>query len=197
MSDVTRILSAVDSGDPKAAEELLPLVYTELRRIAGARMAHQPPGQTLQATALVHEAWLKLVGGERNQWNNRRHFFAAASEAMRHILIDRARRRRAEKHGGGHGKVPLDGLELPAAAPGDEETLLAVNEALDLLEQQDPIKAQVVKLRFFVGLQNAEIGDILGVSAKTVQRQWITARAWLFRQLEPPSDPRAGSPEPR
>ena len=122
MSDVTRILNSVDSGDPKAAEELLPLLYTELRRIAAVKMASQPSGHTLQPTALVHEAWLKLVGGSRDHWNGSRHFFAAASEAMRQILIDRARRRRAEKHGGGQSKVPLDGIQLPAGTPGDDPT---------------------------------------------------------------------------
>lgn len=187
MSDVTRILNSCSPENPKAAEELLPLIYQELRRLAAYKMASQPAGQTIQATALVHEAWIKLAGHEDRQWKNQRHFFAAAAEAMRQILIDRARKRRTLKHGGELRKVELDaaeGIQLPAETPGDEDTLLAVNEALDQLAQREPDKAQIVKLKFFVGLQNQEIAEIMGVSTKTVQRWWITARAWLFRRLD-------------
>lgn len=187
MSDITRILNSFSPEDPGAAEELLPLVYSELRKLAAAKMASQPPGQTIQATALVHEAFIKLSARNERRWNDRRHFFATAAEAMRHILIDRARKRQAVRHGGDAVKFSLDsmeGLELPAETPGDEDTLLAVNEALDLLAGRDSDKAQVVKLKFFVGLQNKEIAEIMGVSTKTVQRQWITARAWLFQQLD-------------
>lgn len=187
MSDVTRILNAFLPDDPGATEELLPLVYSELRKLAASKMASQPPGQTIQATVLVHEAFIKLSARNGRRWNDRRHFFATAAEAMRHILIDRARKRRTVRHGGNAVRYSLDsmeGLELPAETPGDEDTLLAVNEALDLLAEREPAKAQVVKLKFFVGLQNKEIAEILDVSTKTVQRQWITARAWLFQQLD-------------
>lgn len=187
MSDVTRILNSYSPEDPKAAEELLPIIYQELRRLAASKMASQPAGQTIQATALVHDAWLKLAGRSERQWENQRHFLAAAAEAMRQILIDRARKRRTAKHGGNVAEVPIDameGVELPAETPGDEDTLLAVNEALEQLAEREPEKAQVVKLKFFVGLQNKEIAEIMGVSTKTIQRQWITARAWLFQQLD-------------
>src|SRR6516164_3243036 len=164
--NATRILEAINAGDAQAAEKLLPLVYDELRRLAAARMAQQPPGHTLQATALVHEAWLRLAGSGRQHWQSRRHFFAAAAEAMRHILIDRARRRQSGRHGGGQQRVDIDEIELPA--PMEEETLLAVNEAIDELQKADPEKAEVVKLKFFVGLSEREAAEVLGVSERTV-----------------------------
>ena len=182
MSDVTRILEAAQHGDPKAADELLPLVYDELRRLAAHKMAQLPPGQTLQATALVHEAWLKLVGSGREQWEGRKHFFSAAAEAMRHILIDRARRRLAVRHGGGQQRLDIHDIEV--AAPVEQETILSLNEALDELEQTDPAKAEVVKLRFFIGLSERETAEILGLSERTIERYWSYAQAWLFERIE-------------
>ena len=184
MSDVTRILNSLDSGDPKAAEELLPLVYQELRRLAASKMASQPPGQTIQATALVHEAFIKLSGDGERRWKDSRHFFAAVAEAMRSILIDRVRRKRAARRGGGKQDLPLDSIEIQVESSTDQDTLLKVNEALDQLEAEDPMKAQVVKLRFFVGLSNQEIAEILNVTTRTVERVWAYSRAWLFRNLE-------------
>ena len=181
VSDMTRVIEAIRQGDPKAADELLPLVYEELRKLAAHKMAQQPPGQTLQATALVHEAWLKLVGGGREQWEGRRHFFAAAAEAMRHILIDRARKRLALRHGGGQERLDIDDLEV--AAPIEQETMLAVNEALSELEKADSTKAEVVKLRFFVGLSERETAEVLGLSERTIERYWAYAQAWLFDRL--------------
>jgi RNA polymerase sigma factor (TIGR02999 family) len=181
MSDVTRILDAVQQGDPAAADQLLPLVYDELRRLAAHKMAREAPGQTLQATALVHEAWLKLAGGGNQRWENRRHFFAAAAEAMRHILIDRARKRHRHRHGGGQQRVDFDEIEV--AAPADDETVLALNEALEELEKSHPDKAEVVKLRFFVGLSERETAELLGVSERTVERHWAYAQAWLFERM--------------
>jgi RNA polymerase sigma factor (TIGR02999 family) len=182
VSDVTQILERVEHGDCKAAEELLPLVYDELRKLAASKMAHEPPGQTLQPTALVHEAWLRLSQQERSGWKNREQFYAIAAEVMRRILVDRARRRRTEKHGGDLQRVDLDGIEI--AVPGNLELVLRVNEALDRLAAQDPEKAEVVKLRFFVGLENAQVAALLGVSEKTVQRHWAFAKAWLARAME-------------
>jgi RNA polymerase sigma factor (TIGR02999 family) len=182
VSDVTRILEAVQQGDPKAADVLLPLVYEELRKLAAHKMSQQPPGQTLQATALVHEAWLKLVGSGREQWEGRKHFFSAAAEAMRHILIDRARRRLALRHGGGQQRLDIDEVEV--AAPVEQETILALNEALAELQKTDPAKAEVVKLRFFVGLSERETAEILGLSERTIERYWAYAQAWLFDRLE-------------
>ena len=181
MSEVTRILDAIQQGDPNVAEELLPLVYDELRRLAAHRMAGEDPGQTLQATALVHEAWLRLGGDDQPSWQNRAHFFAAAAEAMRRILIDNARRKNYLRHGGGAERVNLDGLDLAASV--DDEQLLALNEALDHLAAHDATKAQVVKLRFFAGLTNEQVARVLGVSEPTVKRHWAYARAWLFREM--------------
>jgi RNA polymerase sigma factor (TIGR02999 family) len=181
MSDVTRILDAIQQGDPKAAQELLPLVYEELRHLARARMAQQPPGQTLQATALVHEAWLRLAGSESQRWQGRAHFFAAAAEAMRHILVDRARRKRRAKHGG--GQQPADVNELEIAANTDDEKLLQVHEALEKLAVEDPVRAEVVKLHFFVGLTHAETAEVMRLSEKTVRRHWNFARVWLYRAI--------------
>lgn len=165
-----------------AAAELLPLLYTELRKLAAAKMARELPGQTLQPTALVHEAWLRLAGGEQQTWQNRAHFFAAAAEAMRRILIDNARRKRAQRHGGGQERVelPEDGI----AAPTDDDQLLAVHEALDQLAAQDPRKAELVKLRYFVGLSVEESAELLGISAPTAKRDWAYAKAWLFNQIQ-------------
>ncbi len=166
---------------PKAAEELLPLVYTELRRLAAAKMANQPPGQTLQATALVHEAYLRLKHSGREEWANRAHFFAAAAEAMRQILVENARRKRALRHGGGQQR--LDIQEVPIAIEVDDERILEVDEALELLRLEDATKAEVVKLRYFVGLTHDEIAQVLGLSEKTVQRYWAYARVWLYQQI--------------
>ncbi len=183
MSDVTRLLEAIQAGQPQAAEELLPLVYDELRRIAAVKMAQEQPGQTLQPTALVHEAWLRLSAQADARWQNREQFYAVAAETMRRILVDRARRRLTRKHGGGLERVDWDAVELPV--PGDDAVVLEVHDALVRLAAEDPVKAEVVKLRFFVGLDNAEIAALLGVSEKTVQRHWSFARAWLFRVMRP------------
>ncbi len=180
MSDVTRLLNAVEQGDPKAAEELLPLVYEELRTLAAARMMQQPEGQTLQATALVHEAWLRLVDGPTRQYASRRHFFCAAAQAMRHLLIERARRKLRERHGGLLQRVPFDDLDI--AAPADDEQLIQVDAALEELALLAPEKAEVVKLRFFVGLNEQEIGELLNLSPRTVERYWSYAKAWLFER---------------
>lgn len=182
MSEVTRLLLAAEQGDPKAAGELLPLVYEELRRLAAHKMAGEADGHTLQPTALVHEAWLRLAGDEGEaQFANRAHFFAAAAEAMRRILIDRARRRLRVRHGGGQERVEPDEVELPAPVP--DEKLLQVSDALDDLAKLDPLQAEVVKLRFFVGLTGDEIAIALGVSEKTVQRYWVHAKAWLYERI--------------
>ncbi len=177
MSDTAHILQAVERGDPKAAEELLPLVYGELRRLAAAKMAQEAPGQTLQATGLVHEAWLRLAGSQRQQWHGRAHFFAAAAEAMRRILIDRARSKATEKHGAGQARAELDESRIELAAPSEE--VLAVHEALDALAAEDAVAAQVVKLRYFVGLTVPEIAEVLEMAPRTVNRHWAFARAWL------------------
>jgi len=182
MSDVTRILSQIEQGDPQAAEKLLPLVYDELRKLAAARLANEKPGQTLQATALVHEAFLRLVGGENSQrWDCRGHFFAAAAEAMRRILLMNARRRQADKHGGGYERIELDPDLLPVA--DREDRLIALDEALVRLEERHPEKARLVKLRFFAGLTNVQAASVLGVSDTTADRYWIYARAWLRREM--------------
>ena len=187
MNEVTRILSAIEQGDPKAAGELLPLVYGELRRLAKQRLAQEKPGQTLQATALVHEAYLRLVDGEAIQsWDSRGHFFAAAAEAMRRILVDNARRKRAEKHGGRWARQELDDVDI--AAPARSEDLLALDEALAKLEANDPVKAQLVKLRYFAGLSEEDAARALGVSRATVQRHWRYAKAWLLDELHGAAD---------
>jgi RNA polymerase sigma factor (TIGR02999 family) len=176
------MLSAMESGDPKAAEELLPLVYEELRRLAASKMAQQPPGQTLQATALVHEAYLRLIGSQRQDWADRRHFFAAAAEAMRHILVDAARRKQRAKHAGGQQRLDVD--EVDIAAPAANDKLLLVHEALQKLELQDPLRAEVVKLRYFVGLTHGESAQVLNLSEKTVRRHWEFARVWLYQAIQ-------------
>jgi RNA polymerase sigma factor (TIGR02999 family) len=184
MSDVTRILSQFDSGDPASAEQLLPLVYDAMRQLAAARLSREDPGQTLQATALVHEAYLRLVGGspDDQSWDSRGHFFAAAAEAMRRILVERARRRHTYKHGGARQRVNLE--DVANADPGvDMEHLLALDEALALLEAEDPRKAQLVKLRYFAGLTFEEAAHALGISVATAKRHWIYARAWLYGKM--------------
>jgi RNA polymerase sigma factor (TIGR02999 family) len=182
MSDVTRVLSAIEQGDPHAAEQLLPLVYDELRKLAAQKLAQEKPGQTLQATGLVHEAYLRLVGVEKAQhWESRGHFFAAAAEAMRRILIDNARRRRSQRRGGQAERRSLEGLE--AAPPASDDELLAVNEALQRLDQVAPSKAELVKLRYFGGLTIPEAAQVLGISITTANRYWAYARAWLHEEL--------------
>jgi RNA polymerase sigma factor (TIGR02999 family) len=184
MNEVTRILSAIEQGDPRAAEQLLPLVYDELRRLAAARLANEKPGQTLQATALVHEAYLRLVDAEQAQpFNGRGHFFAAAAEAMRRILVDRARRRRRLRHGGGIQQQPLP-EDLPAPdGPEDALDLLALHEALERLEAASPRRGQLVKLRYFAGFTLPEAADLLGVSRSTAEADWTYAKAWLKREM--------------
>ena len=183
MSDVTRLLDAAAAGDRKAAADLLPLVYDELRKLAAVRMAGEAPDQTLQPTALVHEAYLRLLGpADESRWDNRGHFFAAAAEAMRRILVDNARRKQAEKHGGGLKRH--DAAELLVAAPQPTEDLIALDEALDQLAELDPVKAELVKLRYFVGLTLAEAAAALGLSERTAGRHWAFARAWLRRAVE-------------
>jgi RNA polymerase sigma factor (TIGR02999 family) len=182
MNDVTRILDAIAEGDPQAAGQLLPLVYDELRRLAAQKLAHEKPGQTLDATALVHEAYLRLVGTDPEQpWNGRGHFFAAAAEAMRRILVDAARRKDALRHGGGRQRRDLGGAE--PAAPRPSEDLLALDEALCKLEARDPVKAELVKLRYFAGLTMEQAADALDISLATANRYWAFARAWLHQQL--------------
>lgn len=183
MSDVTRILNAAQTGDPAAAEQLLPLVYEELRKLAAVRMANEAAGHTLQPTALVHEAWLRLAGSDAQaKFANRAHFFAAAAEAMRRILVDRAREKKALKRGGDLERVDINGLELPMAMPDDE--LLALDEALDRLTTVDTRAAEMVKLCFFVGLTQPEAARELGVSLATAERIWGFARAWLLREIK-------------
>jgi RNA polymerase sigma factor (TIGR02999 family) len=182
MSDVTRILSAIEQGDPSAAEQLLPLVYDELRKLAASRLAQEKPGQTLQATALVHEAYLRLVGAsEEPHWDNRRHFFAAAAEAMRRILVENARRKQAPKHGGDRQRRDLDAEAV--AAPEPNLDLLALDAALRRLAERDPLKAKLVELRYFAGLTGDEAAAVLGLSASSADRQWVYTRAWLRREL--------------
>jgi RNA polymerase sigma factor (TIGR02999 family) len=182
MSEVTRILSAIEDGDPNAAEQLLPLVYAELRRLAKEKLAHEKPGQTLQATALVHEAYVRLVDVEKAQrWNSRGHFFGAAAEAMRRILVDQARKKKSRKHGGGLGRRPLEDIEI--AAPQPSVDMLAVNDALEKLESIDKGAADLVKLRYYAGLTIPQAADALGISSSTADRQWAYARAWLHARL--------------
>ena len=181
MSEVTQTLEAISRGEPKAADELLSLVYEELRRLAAAKMASEAPNQTLQPTALVHEAWLRLTSDDKRKWNDRTHFFAAAAEAMRRILVDNARRKRCVRHGGELERMDLAAIQV-AAPLADAAELLAVHEALDELAALDPRKAELVKLRFFVGLNFAEAAEVLGVSEPTAKRDWAFARAWLYRR---------------
>jgi len=183
MSELTQILSAIGRGDPQAASQLLPLVYDELRQLAAQKLAHEPAGQTLQPTALVHEAYLRLVGeAEQPHWDNRGHFFAAAAEAMRRILVENARCKQAAKRGGGRARADLDLNQL--AVPEVREDLLALDEALDQLAAADPEAARLVQLRYFAGLTLAEAAQVLGVSPRTADRLWAYARAWLLQALE-------------
>jgi RNA polymerase sigma factor (TIGR02999 family) len=182
LSDVTQILTAIERGDVLAADRLLPLVYDELRKLAAHRMAKEAAGQTLQPTALVHEAWMRLVGKENPKFENRSHFFAAAAEAMRRILIDKARRKRALRHGGGQQRVDFEQADLASAS--DDDQLLAVSEALDKLAAQSKPEAELVKLRYFVGMTLEEAADVLGISARSADNYWAHARAWLFRELK-------------
>ena len=182
VSDVTQILTAIEQGDTNAADKLLPLVYEELRKLAAHRMANEAANQTLQPTALVHEAWMRLVGKENPKFENRAHFFAAAAEAMRRILIDNARRKRALRHGGGQQRVDFELAEF--ASTSDDDQLLAVNEALDKLAAQNKLEAELVKLRYFVGMTLEEAAEVLGMSARTADNYWAHARAWLFHELK-------------
>ncbi len=182
MSKVTHILAAVERGDPHAAVDLLPLVYDELRKLAAQRLAGEKPGQTLQATALVHEAYVRLVGGEQPQdWNGRGHFFAAAAEAMRRILVENARRKNRVKHGGDRERVEIEMASLPTRMTSDE--LIALDEALEKLRQEDPVKAQLVTLRYFGGMTVEQASEVLNISRVTAHRYWVYARAWLHQQI--------------
>jgi RNA polymerase sigma factor (TIGR02999 family) len=182
MNDATLLLNAMEQGDPTAADKLLELLYEELRRLAASKMAGEAPGQTLQPTALVHEAWLRLVGAKNPTFENRAHFFSAAAEAMRRILIDRARRKLRVRHGGNLERVDLEEQDL--AAPGTDEQLLAVHEALDRLAQTHPRQAEVVKLRYFAGMTNEETAEALDISVATVKNYWTFARTWIFNELK-------------
>jgi RNA polymerase sigma factor (TIGR02999 family) len=182
VSDITLSLNAVQQGDPKAAEELLPLLYEELRKLAAQKMAHEAPGQTLQPTALVHEAWLRLVRAEDRGFQNRAHFFGAAAEAMRRILVENARRKQRLKHGGGQRRLDLSQVDVAIAS--DDDTLLAVSEAMDKLARHNPIGAEMIRLRYFAGLSNAEADELLGLPERTARRIWSYARAWLYEELK-------------
>jgi RNA polymerase sigma factor (TIGR02999 family) len=187
MSEVTHILNAIDAGDPHAAAQLLPLVYEELRRLAAQRLAQEKPGQTLEATALVHEAYLRLVGdGQGQQWDNRGHFFAAAAEAMRRILVDAARRKQAVRHGGGRRRVALHDHHRITRSPDD---LLALDDALTRFASEEPAKAELVKLRFFAGLSTPEAASALRISIASAERWWAYARTWLFSELQDDTGP--------
>jgi RNA polymerase sigma factor (TIGR02999 family) len=192
LQDVTLILQAMGRNEPLASEKLLPLVYDELRRLAASRMAHEAPGQTLQPTALVHEAWLRLVGEGERTWENRAHFFRAAAQAMRRILVDRARHKASLKAGGGLQRLDIQGLDLAATSPDDR--VLLINESLEQLEKEDPNSARVVLLKFFAGLTNEEVARILDVAERTVRRQWAYAQAKLFRMVS--NADRNGHPHP-
>ena len=182
MSDATVMLAAIQAGDSKAVEGLLVLVYDELRRLAASKLANEAPGQTLQPTALVHEAWLRLVGDRAPSFNDREHFFRASAEAMRRILIDRARRKHTQRHGGSYQRVDFEGLNL--AAPAVDDQLLAVNEALEKLALEHPVQAEVVKLRYFAGLTNEEVSEVMRISVSTAKNYWTFARAWLLNEIE-------------
>ena len=181
VSEVTRVIEAVQRGDSNSAEKLLPLVYDELRKLAASRMANEAAGHTLQPTALVHEAWLRLVGKDNPKFAGRAHFFAAAAEAMRRILIDRARSKRALRHGGGQVRMDIQQLDLPS--PGTDDQLLAVNDALDKLAAQDSLEAELVKLRYFAGLTVEEAAGLLHISPRTAKNYWAHARTWLYHEI--------------
>ena len=182
ISDAIQILEATQQGDPKAADELLALVYEELRKLAAAKLANEAAGQTLQPTALVHEAWLRLVGSNRDHWAGRAHFFAAAAEAMRRILIEKARHKRASRHGGKFQRLDLEAADLPG--PDDEDQLLAVHDALDKLAVHHHTKAELVKLRYFVGMTIPEAAQVLGISEPTAKNYWAWARVWLYKEIK-------------
>ena len=184
MSEVTRILTAIEQGDAKSSEELLPVVYNELRRMAAHKMANEPAGHTLQPTALVHEAWLQLVSPTAQSWQNRAHFFGAAAEAMRRLLIARARRKGRQRRGSGAAHLDVDEVEIASPAPDDQ--LLALNDALDRFAALEPQQAELVKLRYFVGMKIPEAAEVLGISEATAKRWWAYARAWLFNEIQPP-----------
>jgi RNA polymerase sigma factor (TIGR02999 family) len=184
MSELTQVLSAVREGDERAATQLFELVYAELRQVAAHKMAREAAGHTLQPTALVHEAWLRLGADAQPHWENRAHFFGAAAEAMRRILVDRARRKQARRHGG--GVEHLDAAEVPIAGPADDDQLLALNEALERLAATDGPKAELVKLRYFVGLKLEQAAEVMNISEPTAKRWWAYAKAWLFREMTRP-----------
>ena len=185
MGDITLVLDAINRGESRAADELLPLVYEELRKLATARMARESSGHTLQPTALVHEAWLRLVHDEGANWRDRSYFFAAAAEAMRRILVENARRKSRLKHGGGQERLNIEEMELPNAEPDEE--LLRINEALELLEKENAERARVVVLKYFSGLTNEEVAEALGIGERTVRRHWVCAKEWLFERIHPQS----------
>lgn len=190
MADVTHFLSAIEQGDPRAAEQLLPLVYDELRKLAAHKLAREKPGQTLDATALVHEAYLRLVSAEQARaWDDRGHFFAAAAEAMRRILVNRARDKNRQKRGAGRQRIDLDQVEI--ALDGSDEQLLALDEALAVLAQEEPTAARLVNLRFFAGLTLKDAAASLGLPLRTAQREWAYARAWLYARLREDDGPNA------
>ena len=184
MNDTKTIIGAIENGEPKAAEQLLTLVYDELRRLAAWKLSSSTPNQTLQPTALVHEAWLKLVGERDRTFKNSAHFFRAAAEAMRHILIDRARRRQTQRHGSGYVQIDLEGIESDLSSPDSSENLLALNEALDKYSQEFPVQAELVKLKYFAGMTNEEVSEILNISVSTVKNYWNFSRTWLLNEIE-------------
>ena len=190
MADVTRILNTIEQGDPRATEELLPLIYDELRLLAAQKLAREPPGQTLEGTALVHEAYIRLIGAETQNWDRRGHFFAAAAEAMRRILVEKARRKRSSKHGGEKVKIALDAVELAIEEPSDD--LIALDEALMKLSEKDPGVAELVKLRYFAGLTIEQVAQFQGISRRTAVDHWAYARACLRRQIG-----KAGKTDPK
>jgi len=194
MSDVTRILSAIEHGDPQAAAQLLPLIYNELRKLAAQRLSREKPGQTLQATALVHEAYLRLVGSSDQRWDSRGHFFAAAAEAMRRILVESARHKASQKAGGDWQRVEISDVEIAAPSPGVD--VLALSDALAMLEARDPRKAALVKLRYFAGLTNHQAATLLGISSTTADNDWAYAKSWLKIQLSPDAATSANRSDP-
>lgn len=187
MSDVTRILNAIEQGDAQAADKLLPLVYDELRRLAAQKMSYERPGHTLEATALVHEAYIRLIGTDAQNWSGRTHFFAAAAEAMRRILIENARRKQRYKHGADYNRVDLNGSEITIEVPSTD--LIALDEALTKLNEEEPDVAELVKMRYFAGLNLEQSAAILGVSRRTADRYWAYARAWLYQQITKSENP--------
>ena len=193
MSQITQLLQSMEGSDSAASEELLPLVYEELRRHASMKMANEPMGHTLQATALVHEAWLRLMQGGGQKWQNRAHFFGAAAEAMRRILIDQARKKSRQKRGAGAERVDLDSIEIAQAGP--DEKLLMLDDALERLKALDPEKAQVVVFKFYLGLSNEEAANLLGVTDRTIARHWAYSKAWLFQNLRAEQNPQSAKPE--